>query len=102
VSDSWPLLERAALVLAYGYGFAAARATELAFGSPLRLFAALAAGAVAYLVALFALGGVNERDRERLGDVARRLPAWLRVPRRVRLAVFGAAAGAGPALGRQR
>jgi O-antigen/teichoic acid export membrane protein len=106
VSDSWPLLERAALLLAYGYGYAGARAAELAFGSPLRLFAALAAGTVAYLVALLALGGVNERDRERLRDVARRLPAWLRVPRRVGLALFGAAPGAGPgagpALGRQR
>ncbi|HEY0390952.1 MAG TPA: lipopolysaccharide biosynthesis protein [Solirubrobacterales bacterium] len=69
---TWPRRERLALVVAYAAGFAAAHAVERALSSTLALPLCLLAGALAYLAALLLCGGLNERDRTRLGE----LGAW--------------------------
>jgi O-antigen/teichoic acid export membrane protein len=68
---TWPRRERLALVVAYAAGFAAARAAEQAFPSTLALPLCLLAGALAYVAALLLCGGLNERDRTRLGELGR-------------------------------
>jgi O-antigen/teichoic acid export membrane protein len=70
---TWPLRERAALVLAYAAGFGAAHAVEVAAPSIAALPACLAAGLAAYAAALVLAGGVNRRDRERLAELLERL-----------------------------
>lgn len=62
----WPLREMAALALAYGAGFAAARGVDVALPGLAALAPALAAGTLAYAAVLLAAGGVNARDRERI------------------------------------
>ncbi len=66
---TWPLRERFALVAAYAAGFAAARATEQALPSTAGLPVCLLAGATAFAAAFIVCGGVNTRDRHRLGEV---------------------------------
>jgi len=74
---TWPLRERAALLLAYVAGFGAAHLVERATGSLAALPLCLAAGSAAYLGVLALCGGVNERDRRRLGDaLARYRSGW--------------------------
>ena len=73
----WPAREMAALLVAYATGFASSRAVLSALPDVVGLPAALGIGSIAYAAVFVALGGVNERDRERLrsvrGLVARRL-----------------------------
>lgn len=69
---TWPLRERFALAVAYAAGFAAANGVEHAVPSTAGLPLCLLAGAAAYSVVLLACGGVNERDRHRLADLADR------------------------------
>lgn len=71
---TWPRRERLALVVAYAAGFAAAHAVERALPSTVALPLCLLAGGLAYVAALLLCGGLNERDRTRLGE----LGAWLR------------------------
>ena len=79
---TWPLRERFALVAAYVAGFAAAHAAERAAATLLGLLPSLLAGALAYIAAFLVCGGLNERDRRRLGE----LVAWVR-SRRERRAI---------------
>lgn len=72
---TWPLRQRFALVVAYAGGFAAARLVETAAPSLAALPLCLAAGSVAYLCLLIGLGGVDDRDRERLRGLLDRLRA---------------------------
>jgi O-antigen/teichoic acid export membrane protein len=92
---TWPLRERAALLLAYAAGFAAAHLTERAAPSIAALPLCLAAGAAAYLAALVLCGGVNRRDRERIGDLTARLRARLGRERIERTALGASPAGLG-------
>jgi O-antigen/teichoic acid export membrane protein len=71
---TWPLRERLALLVAYGLGFLAARATEQAVPSTAGLLLCLVVGAVAYVIAFGLCGGVNPRDRGRATEAVR----WLR------------------------
>lgn len=76
----WPRRERAALVLAYVAGFAAARAVISFLPGLAGLLPALGAGAVAFMVALLAAGGTNDRDRARAALLLTRLRHRLRAP----------------------
>lgn len=80
---TWPWRERAALVAAYAAGFGAAHGVEAAWHSLAALPLALAAGCLAFALVLVLVGGVNERDRERLA------PIWARLRLR-RVASFAA------------
>jgi O-antigen/teichoic acid export membrane protein len=77
---TWPAREWLALALAYGAAFGVAHALQSLL-PPIGLPLSLAVGAVAYLVVLWMIGGVNSRDRERLSHAvdrfAPRLPRWL-------------------------
>jgi O-antigen/teichoic acid export membrane protein len=66
---TWPVRERLALVGAYAIAFLLAHVTERTIAWPAGLPAALACGAVAFLLVFVLAGGVNERDRRRLGEV---------------------------------
>ncbi len=82
---TWPVRERFALIAAYAAGFAAAHATEQVLRSTAGLLVCLLAGVSAYAIAFLAFGGVNARDRRRLGEIAaaaRRWQARRRHPRR--------------------
>jgi len=70
---TWGPRERFALIAGYSAGFASAHLVEHAFPSALGLILALAAGALAYVGALFAVGGINERDRHRLDEMLDRV-----------------------------
>jgi O-antigen/teichoic acid export membrane protein len=65
---TWPLREQLALLVAYAGGFAAAHAAESAAPSTLAMPLCLLAGAVAYVTVLLLCGGLNHRDRSRLGE----------------------------------
>jgi O-antigen/teichoic acid export membrane protein len=78
--QTWPLLERAVLVLAYGAGFAASRLVDEALDGPLALPLVLGVGAAAFAGALVVGGGINERDKRRLGEAIANLRA--RIDRR--------------------
>ena len=94
LAKTWPLRERLAVLLAYGAGFGTAAVVARALPSVTGLLLALAAGTVAYVMALIMAGAVNERDRQRLADVLEALRA--RRARRIsRCAVPCAAAEAG-------
>lgn len=71
---TWPLRERLALVAAYGAGFGAAHAVEVALPSTFALPLCLLAGAAAYAIVLLLCGGLNQRDRSRLSELA----VWVR------------------------
>jgi hypothetical protein len=77
---TWPLRERGALLVAYGAGFAAARATEHTVPSTAGLLLCLAAGASAYVLAFRVFGGINLRDRGRASEAIR----WFRSKREQR------------------
>jgi O-antigen/teichoic acid export membrane protein len=85
--STWPLRERATLVVAYAAGFGAAHAVEQAAPSLAALPLCLAAGTLAYVAVLVLGGGVNRRDRERIGVLRARLRSrmgkgrWSRTPR---------------------
>jgi O-antigen/teichoic acid export membrane protein len=65
---TWPLREQLALLAAYAGGFAAAHAAEVAAPSTLAMPLCLLTGAVAYVAVLLLCGGLNHRDRSRLGE----------------------------------
>lgn len=92
--STWPLRERAILVVAYAAGFGAAHAVEQAAPSLAALPLCLAAGTLAYVAVLILGGGVNRRDRERIGVLRARLRSRLgrrRLSRRPRAAVLSLA-----------
>ena len=66
---TWSLRERFALMPAYAAGFAAAHGIEHAVPSLDALPLCLAAGAVAYTIALLVTGGLNARDRGRFTEM---------------------------------
>jgi O-antigen/teichoic acid export membrane protein len=68
VRATWPLGERFALLAAYAAGFAAAHGTERLFPSTAGVVLCLATGTLAYAGAFLLFGGLNDRDRHRLGD----------------------------------
>jgi len=74
---TWPLRERIAVVVAYATGFAAARLIEQAIPSKFGLLLSLPAGTAVYAGAFVACGGINARDRRRLGDVVVWVRSWL-------------------------
>jgi len=96
--STWPLRERAILLVAYAAGFGAAHAVEQAAPSLAALPLCLAAGTLAYVAVLILGGGVNRRDRERIGVLRTRLRSrmgkgrWSRTPRTavLSLALLGA------------
>jgi O-antigen/teichoic acid export membrane protein len=63
----WPARQMAAVLAAYGAGFAAARAVETALPGLAGLVPALVVGCAAYAAVFAAAGGVTSRDRRRLG-----------------------------------
>jgi O-antigen/teichoic acid export membrane protein len=65
---TWPLREQLAMVAAYVAGFAAAHGVEGVAPSTLAMPLCLLAGAVAYVAVLLLCGGLNQRDRARLGE----------------------------------
>ena len=97
--STWPLRERATLLVAYAAGFGAAHAVERAAPSLAALPLCLAAGTLAYVAVLILGGGVNRRDRERIAVLRARLRSrmgkgrWSRTPRTavLSLALLGAA-----------
>jgi O-antigen/teichoic acid export membrane protein len=66
---SWPIRERVALAAAYGGGFAASHAVEHVLPTTLGTAVALAAGTLAYIPIFVLCGGLNARDRQRLGHL---------------------------------
>jgi O-antigen/teichoic acid export membrane protein len=73
---TWPLRERAALIVAYGAGFGVAKLLEHTFSSLAEVPLCLAGGGVAFALALVACGAVNQRDRRRLAEAAALIRAW--------------------------
>jgi O-antigen/teichoic acid export membrane protein len=69
----WRPREQVATLLAYGAGFGAARGTAELVPGVAGLVPALAAGAIAFVAVLVATGGLNDRDRARIGFVAHRV-----------------------------
>jgi O-antigen/teichoic acid export membrane protein len=65
---TWSHRERFALVVSYPAGFAAAHAVQSAVGSGFGLPLYLLAGAAAYSAIFVAVGGLNSRDFDRIGD----------------------------------
>ncbi len=73
---TWPLRERFALVASYSCGFVAANTVERAAATTAALPLSLGAGAVAFLGAFLAIGGLNARDRDRLKEALAKVRAW--------------------------
>jgi O-antigen/teichoic acid export membrane protein len=73
---TWPVRERLALLAAYGAGFGAARAVERASSWPAALPLGLIVGTLAFVPVFVVAGGVNERDRARLGEALKALRSW--------------------------
>ncbi|MGN6558634.1 MAG: lipopolysaccharide biosynthesis protein [Solirubrobacterales bacterium] len=71
---SWPIRERFALLAAYAVGFGCAHAVERMLPGPVGTVAALAAGTIVYFPVFVLCGGLNARDRHRLGQLA----VWVR------------------------
>lgn len=71
---SWPIRERLALLVAYAGGFAAAHTIEHAVPGTGGLALALVAGTGVYGPLFIGCGGLNARDRQRLGQLA----GWVR------------------------
>lgn len=73
----WPLREIAALGLGYGLGFAAARVVDGAVGGLFGTLLALTVGVLVFAAVFVIGGGLNQRDRERVGRLLerRRSPA---------------------------
>lgn len=66
----WPLRERLALLPCYAAGFGAAHAASRLATPIVSLPLALLAGATAFAAVFVACGGLNRRDRRRLGEAA--------------------------------
>ena len=79
-----PPRQLAGLVVAYADGFAAARALDQALTQPFGLLAGLAAGSLVFVVAYAWVGGLLERDRQRIAQA--RQPASARAGGRAALA----------------
>lgn len=73
---TWPRRERLALLAAYGAGFAAAKLVEHSMRSYVGLALSLGAGTIAYAAVFIICGGINERDRERLGSAVESAGQW--------------------------
>jgi O-antigen/teichoic acid export membrane protein len=73
---TWPLREQLALVVAYAGGFGAANWVERTVPSTLGLLLALVAGTLGYAASFLLCGGVNERDRHRIGDTLAQASSW--------------------------
>jgi O-antigen/teichoic acid export membrane protein len=73
LSQLWPARQMVAIVVAYVAGFAASYAVDRALDGHLWTVAALAAGTTVYLAVFVSLGGVGDRDRNRLSQVRDRL-----------------------------
>jgi O-antigen/teichoic acid export membrane protein len=72
--ELWPFRGMVAVGLAYAVSFAAARGIDAELTGVSGTFAALVAGTLAYVAVAVGVGGVIERDRERLTQLrARRL-----------------------------
>lgn len=74
--ELWPVRQMLALVPAYGLAVAVGRGAEAAVTQPLSVLLSVPLAAIVYLMVLLSLGGLNERDRERLRPLlarARRL-----------------------------
>jgi O-antigen/teichoic acid export membrane protein len=69
---TWPLREQLVLLVSYAAGFGAAHLVQGTAAPILGLPLALLAGSAAFAVALVLCGGLNQRDRRRLGE----LVAW--------------------------
>ncbi|HEY5261704.1 MAG TPA: polysaccharide biosynthesis C-terminal domain-containing protein [Solirubrobacteraceae bacterium] len=76
IHATWPLREQLALVVAYATGYAGANVVEHAVPSTPGLLLALLAGTLTYAAAFLVLGGLNERDRHRIGGAAVQARAW--------------------------
>jgi O-antigen/teichoic acid export membrane protein len=87
----WPLREIAALVCAYGVGFATSHFVYGSIEGYGGLLIALIVGSLAYAGTFLALGGMNDRDRARGQEVL----AAYRKRRRQRAAAVAAPASAG-------
>jgi O-antigen/teichoic acid export membrane protein len=72
----WSLRERLALVAACGAGFLVATLIEHSIPSAAALPLSFGASALAYVLVLVAAGGLNARDRARLGELLERARAW--------------------------
>jgi O-antigen/teichoic acid export membrane protein len=72
---TWPIRERLAVLVAYGAGFIAAHVIEHLVPTTAGTLLSLVAGTVVYVPVFALCGGLNRRDRERLGQ----LLAWARV-----------------------
>jgi O-antigen/teichoic acid export membrane protein len=72
--STWPRRERIALVVAYAAGFAGAHLAETALPGIVALPLCLLCGASTYGLAFLIVGGVNERDRDRLREAV----SWIR------------------------
>jgi O-antigen/teichoic acid export membrane protein len=70
--DLWTVRQLVGLPIAYAAGYVAARLVDHALPRPAGLPLALAAGASAFATALVAVGGLSERDRERMAAVRAR------------------------------
>src|SRR4029077_11803260 len=69
LSGTWPLVERLALIAAYGCGFALRAAITRASSSPALLLVSLPLASLVYVAVLYLCGAFNERDRARLGEL---------------------------------
>jgi O-antigen/teichoic acid export membrane protein len=73
VGELWPARQLVGIVAAYAAGYGAAWVVDHALPRPAGLPVALAAGGAAFLMALVAVGGLEERDRARMADARARL-----------------------------
>lgn len=73
---TWPLRERMALGLAYAAGFGVAKLVEHHIPSARGLPLSVIAGTLAYVVAFIGCGGLNGRDRRRVGEVVGMARTW--------------------------
>ena len=71
----WPYPQMLAVPVAYACGFAAAHLTSASLPGAGGVVAALSAGSAAFAAGFVLAGGINSRDRERLGSIVARLRA---------------------------
>jgi O-antigen/teichoic acid export membrane protein len=65
----WRFRQRAGIMLAYVAGYAVAKGLDTLIASPVAgIVAALACGSAAYAAVLLVIGGLDDRDRDRLRD----------------------------------
>jgi O-antigen/teichoic acid export membrane protein len=72
----WPPREQAALVVAYASGFGAATLVEHTIPSVAGLLPSLVAGTISYAAVFLFIGGVNNKDRQRLRAIFVRVRIW--------------------------